>query len=85
MASSSFCQGEASEPWTAASGLAAAERIPTGIVHINDQTVNDDPSAPFGGVGASGVGRVGGTRANLEAFTETQWVTVRAETARYPF
>jgi benzaldehyde dehydrogenase (NAD) len=47
--------------------------------------VNDDPAAPFGGVGASGIGRVGGARANLEAFTETQWVTVRAESARYPF
>ncbi|MBB4683135.1 benzaldehyde dehydrogenase [Amycolatopsis jiangsuensis] len=68
-----------------AAGLALAERIPSGLVHINDQTVNDDPAAPFGGVGASGTGRVGGARANLEAFTETQWVTVRAQTARYPF
>ncbi|OJG06077.1 Benzaldehyde dehydrogenase [NAD(+)] [Pseudonocardia autotrophica] len=68
-----------------AAGLALADRIPAGLVHINDQTVNDDPSAPFGGVGASGIGRVGGARANLEAFTETQWVTVRAESARYPF
>ena len=31
-------------------GLALAERIPTGIVHINDQTVNDEAVAPFGGV-----------------------------------
>ncbi|GAA3547117.1 benzaldehyde dehydrogenase [Amycolatopsis ultiminotia] len=68
-----------------AAGLALADRIPSGLVHINDQTVNDDPAAPFGGVGASGAGRVGGARANLEAFTETQWVTVRTETARYPF
>ena len=68
-----------------AAGLALADRIPSGLVHINDQTINDDPAAPFGGVGASGVGRVGGARANLEAFTETQWVTVRAESARYPF
>ncbi|MBP2370644.1 benzaldehyde dehydrogenase [Pseudonocardia parietis] len=68
-----------------AAGLALADRIPSGLVHINDQTVNDDPAAPFGGVGASGIGRVGGARANLEAFTETQWVTVRAESARYPF
>ncbi|MFV2177747.1 aldehyde dehydrogenase family protein [Actinomadura sp. LOL_016] len=66
-------------------GRALADRIPSGIVHINDQTVNDDPAAPFGGVGASGVGRVGGTRTNVEAFTETQWVTVRAESAKYPF
>ncbi|GAA0895501.1 aldehyde dehydrogenase family protein [Pseudonocardia zijingensis] len=68
-----------------AAGLALADRIPAGLVHINDQTVNDDPGAPFGGVGASGIGRVGGARANIDAFTETQWVTVRAEPARYPF
>ncbi|TVT10412.1 aldehyde dehydrogenase family protein, partial [Amycolatopsis bartoniae] len=37
-----------------AAGLALADRIPSGLVHINDQTVNDDPAAPFGGVGASG-------------------------------
>ena len=37
-------------------GLALAEQIPTGIVHINDQTVNDEANVPFGGVGASGIG-----------------------------
>ncbi|MGI5287817.1 aldehyde dehydrogenase family protein [Nonomuraea polychroma] len=42
-------------------GLAVAEQIPTGIVHINDQTVNDEANAPFGGVRASGTGsRFGG-------------------------
>lgn len=66
-------------------GLEIADRIPSGIVHINDQTVDDEAVAPFGGVAASGNGsRVGG-RANLEAFTETQWVTMQAEPARYPF
>ncbi len=67
-------------------GLALAERIPAGIVHINDQTVNDEANAPFGGVGASGTGsRLGGAEANMEAFTETQWVTVRGAIAPYPF
>ncbi|WP_307848689.1 benzaldehyde dehydrogenase [Microbispora oryzae] len=67
-------------------GLAVAERIPTGIVHINDQTVNDEANAPFGGVGASGTGaRFGGAAANVEAFTETRWITMRGEPARYPF
>jgi benzaldehyde dehydrogenase (NAD) len=66
-------------------GLEIADRIPSGIVHINDQTVDDEAVAPFGGVAASGNGsRVGG-RANLEAFTETQWVTMQADPARYPF
>jgi benzaldehyde dehydrogenase (NAD) len=67
-------------------GLELAERIPSGLVHINDQTVNDEAFAPFGGVGASGTGsRQGGASANIEAFTETQWVTVRGDLPAYPF
>jgi benzaldehyde dehydrogenase (NAD) len=66
-------------------GLDLARRIPTGIVHINGQTVDDAPNTPFGGVLASGTGaRFGGT-ANLEAFTDTRWVTIRGEIAPYPF
>ena len=66
-------------------GLELARRIPTGIVHINEQTVDDEPNVPFGGIFDSGTGtRFGGT-ANLEAFTETRWVTVRREIAPYPF
>jgi len=66
-------------------GLALAEQIPTGIVHVNDQTVNDEANVPFGGLGASGLGRLGGAAANIEAFTETRWITVRGEPATYPF
>ncbi|BCB87665.1 aldehyde dehydrogenase [Phytohabitans suffuscus] len=67
-------------------GLALADRVPTGIVHINDQTVNDEANVPFGGVGASGTGaRFGGAAANVEAFTETRWVTVRGDVPQYPF
>jgi benzaldehyde dehydrogenase (NAD) len=66
-------------------GLELAERIPTGIVHINDQTVSDEALAPFGGILASGTGsRFGGASANVDAFTETRWVTVRPAIARYP-
>jgi len=66
-------------------GLDLARKIPTGIVHINDQTVDDAPNTPFGGVFASGTGaRFGGT-ANLDAFTDTRWVTMRADIAPYPF
>jgi benzaldehyde dehydrogenase (NAD) len=66
-------------------GLELAERIPSGIVHINDQTINDEPIAPFGGVGASGTGsRLGGAEWNMDAFTETQWVTLRSDIAQYP-
>ena len=66
-------------------GLEIAERIPSGLVHINDQTVNDEAAIPFGGVKDSGTGgRLGGSAANLEAFTDTQWVTVRGTLPQYP-
>ena len=65
--------------------LELARRIPTGIVHINDQTVNDEANAPFGGVGSSGTGsRHGGAEANIDAFTETRWITMRREPGQYP-
>lgn len=68
------------------SALELSDRLPAGIVHINDQTVDDEPGAPFGGVGASGTGsRFGGHEANIEAFTETQWVTMQGSVARYPW
>jgi benzaldehyde dehydrogenase (NAD) len=63
-----------------------ADAVPSGIVHINEQTVADEANAPFGGVGASGTGsRFGGPDANIEAFTETQWLTTRPSIAPYPF
>jgi benzaldehyde dehydrogenase (NAD) len=66
-------------------GLDLAAKIPTGLVHINDQTVNDEANIPFGGILASGTGARFGGDANLEAFTETRWVTVRGDIAPYPF
>ncbi|GAP56907.1 benzaldehyde dehydrogenase [NAD(+)] [Arthrobacter sp. Hiyo6] len=63
-----------------------ADRVNSGKVHINEQTVSDEANSPFGGVGASGTGsRIGGATANIEAFTETQWLTMRPEIAPYPF
>jgi benzaldehyde dehydrogenase (NAD) len=66
-------------------GLELAERIPTGIVHINDQTVNDEAVAPFGGVLESGTGARFGGSANLEAFTDARWITLRGQIPEYPF
>jgi benzaldehyde dehydrogenase (NAD) len=67
-------------------GLDVAEKIPSGIVHINDQTVSDEANIPFGGVGASGTGsRFGGPSSNVDAFTDIQWVTIRSEPPPYPF
>ncbi len=65
-------------------GLRVARRIRSGIVHVNDQSVADEPQAPFGGVKASGYGRFGG-RWGIEAFSNTRWVTLATEHAHYPF
>jgi len=66
-------------------GLDLARHIPTGIVHINDQTVDDAPNTPFGGIRSSGTGARFGGSANLDAFTDTRWVTIRGDIAPYPF
>ncbi len=66
-------------------GLALAQRIRAGMVHVNDQTVNDEAVIPFGGMGASGNGSRFGGAANWDEFTQWQWVTVRDEPKSYPF
>jgi acyl-CoA reductase-like NAD-dependent aldehyde dehydrogenase len=65
-------------------GLAIAERIESGIVHVNDQTVHDEPQVPFGGIKDSGWGRFGG-RAGLEEFTELRWISMQRSPRQYPF
>ena len=65
--------------------LALGERLKTGMLHINDQTVNDECTNPFGGMGCSGNGaRVGGP-ADLDEYTQWQWLTVKGEAPQYPF
>nr|WP_305781662.1 aldehyde dehydrogenase family protein [Nocardia miyunensis] len=65
--------------------LQLADRITSGAVHINDQTVDDEAVAPFGGAKASGAGGHFGSSVNLETFCNVQWVTVQADIAQYPF
>lgn len=62
-----------------------AEGIKSGAVHINDQTVDDEAVAPFGGAKASGVGGHFGSSVNLDTFCDVQWVTIQGEIERYPF
>jgi benzaldehyde dehydrogenase (NAD) len=63
--------------------LEIAQRIESGMCHINDTTVHDEPQMPFGGVKASGWGRFGG-RAALEEFTELRWITIQETERHYP-
>lgn len=57
-------------------GLKVAQRLRTGIVHVNDQPVADEPMAPFGGIQNSGYGKFGG-QAGIDSFTEQRWVTIQ--------
>lgn len=63
--------------------LAVARRLDTGMCHINDATVNDEPPMPFGGVKDSGWGRFGG-KAAVEEFTELRWITIQDSPRQYP-
>jgi aldehyde dehydrogenase (NAD+) len=65
-------------------GVAVARRLEAGIVHVNDQTVHDEPQMPFGGVKDSGFGRFGGLAA-ADDFTELRWITVQAGARPFPF
>jgi aldehyde dehydrogenase (NAD+) len=63
--------------------LDMALKLDTGMVHIGDQTVNDEPQVPFGGVKGSGYGRMGG-RAALDEFTELRWISVQRTPRTFP-
>ncbi|MEC5317571.1 benzaldehyde dehydrogenase [Brenneria populi subsp. brevivirga] len=65
--------------------LTLSERLRTGVLHINDQTVSDEVVNPFGGIGASGNGSSVGGSADLDLYTHWQWVTVRSQIPPYPF
>jgi len=63
-------------------GFTLARQIDSGVVHVNDQTVADEPQLPLGGVKDSGWGRSG--PASMADFTEVQWITTRDGTGSYP-
>jgi acyl-CoA reductase-like NAD-dependent aldehyde dehydrogenase len=63
-------------------GFALARQIDSGAVHVNDQTIADEPQLPLGGMKDSGWGRSG--PASMDDFTEIQWITTREGTGHYP-
>ena len=67
-----------------ARGWRVAQRIESGICHVNGPTVHDEAQMPFGGVKGSGYGRFGG-RAGVEAFSELRWITLQTAPRHYPF
>ncbi|MGW2029513.1 aldehyde dehydrogenase family protein [Streptomyces sp. NPDC001811] len=65
-------------------GVAFAKRIDTGMFHVNDGTVHDEPIVPFGGEKHSGLGRLNG-ETTLEAFTTVKWISVQHGRSAFPF
>ncbi|MFF7843209.1 aldehyde dehydrogenase family protein [Streptomyces ossamyceticus] len=65
-------------------GVRFAQRIDTGMFHVNDGTVHDEPIVPFGGEKQSGLGRLGG-EATVEAFTTQKWISIQHGRSRFPF
>ena len=65
-------------------GISLASRLDAGIVHVNDQPVNDEPQMPFGGTKDSGWGKFGLGFA-ADEFCELQWVTARDTPRSFPF
>ncbi|NNC22823.1 aldehyde dehydrogenase [Salinisphaera sp. USBA-960] len=63
-------------------GMAIAQRIRSGICHVNGPTVHDEAQMPFGGVKASGYGRFGG-QAGIAEFTELRWLTLQQGPRQY--
>jgi aldehyde dehydrogenase (NAD+) len=59
-------------------------RMESGMVHINDCSILDEPHVPFGGVKDSGVGREGGHH-SMEEMTELKWITVQMGKRQFPF
>lgn len=62
-------------------------RVETGMIHINDQSVNDEPHVPFGVVKAIGMGRSMAYNSDrvIDEFTETKWIGFQMQPREYLF
>ncbi|MEU0035783.1 aldehyde dehydrogenase family protein [Streptomyces sp. NPDC006333] len=65
-------------------GVSFAKQIDTGMFHVNDGTVHDEPPVAFGGEKHSGIGRLNG-EATVEAFTTQKWISVQHGRSLFPF
>ncbi|MGP4041046.1 aldehyde dehydrogenase family protein [Gracilibacillus sp. D59] len=65
-------------------GTQLAKQMETGMIHINDGTINDEPNVAFGGMKNSGVGRLNGEW-SLDAFTTTKWISIQHNRKQFPY
>lgn len=57
-------------------GMQVARQMESGMVHVNDQSINDEPHVMFGGEKASGVGRFNAQWV-VDKFTTEKWISVQ--------
>lgn len=57
-------------------GMEVARQLESGMAHVNDQSINDEPHVMFGGEKYSGMGRFNGSWV-LDKFTTQKWVSVQ--------
>ncbi|MFJ2242564.1 MULTISPECIES: aldehyde dehydrogenase family protein [unclassified Streptomyces] len=65
-------------------GVRFARRVVSGMFHVNDSTVQDDPLVAFGGEKSSGIGRLNG-EATVDAFTTQRWISIQHGRSVFPF
>ncbi|MFT4950136.1 MAG: aldehyde dehydrogenase (NAD+) [Natronomonas sp.] len=59
-----------------------ANQVESGMVHINDHPIQDEPNAPFGGLKESGLGRYNGEWV-MDELVEPKWISVQHEDREY--
>jgi vanillin dehydrogenase len=65
-------------------GVELAKRINTGMIHINDTTIHDEPIVAFGGNKHSGLGRLNGEW-SLNEFTTLKWISIHHGRRQFPY
>lgn len=65
-------------------GVEMAKKIHTGMIHVNDVTINDEPIVAFGGENQSGIGRLNG-QWSLDEFTTMKWISVNYGQRKFPY
>ncbi|WP_164667694.1 aldehyde dehydrogenase family protein [Virgibacillus doumboii] len=65
-------------------GVEFAKKVETGMIHVNDITINDEPIVAFGGEKQSGLGRLNGEW-SLDEFTTMKWISVNYQQRQLPY
>ncbi|MGC6588133.1 aldehyde dehydrogenase family protein [Paenibacillus sp. Dod16] len=65
-------------------GVELAKKVHTGMIHVNDVTINDEPIVAFGGEKQSGLGRLNGEW-SLDEFTTMKWISVHYGQRKFPY